>query len=237
MRLGVIPGRVKRGWPRFWMRVSALPPLRGIATGLASWGVPPCFQRHFLADLAPTGFISPRARVWGERIRLGVHVFIDDGVLIYQEPSGLGVELADRSRLMENTHVLTGAGGRVSIGSGTNVHRGCQLNGYHSAIRIGRGVEIAARCAFYSYDHGMEPGSPISGQPLTSKGDIVIGDEAWLGYGVIVLSGVRIGCGAVVGAGSVVTRDVPDGGIAAGVPARVLKMRSDLRSEATGEDA
>jgi acetyltransferase-like isoleucine patch superfamily enzyme len=63
---------------------------------------------------------------------------------------------------------------------------------------------------------------------LQSKGSIVIGDEAWLGFGVIVLGGVRIGEGAVIGAGSVVTQDVPDGAIAMGVPARVVKMRSDL---------
>ncbi len=62
-------------------------------------------------------------------------------------------------------------------------------------------------------------------QPLQTKGGIFIHDEAWLGYGVIVLSGVQIGKGAVIGAGSVVTRDVPDNAIAVGVPARVVRMR------------
>ena len=52
---------------------------------------------------------------------------------------------------------------------------------------------------------------------------------AWLGYGVFVSSGVRIGKGAVVGAHSVVTKSVPAGAIVAGVPARVVKMREDLR--------
>ena len=63
---------------------------------------------------------------------------------------------------------------------------------------------------------------------MQTKGGIVIGDDAWLGVGVIVLDGVKIGKGAVVGAGSVVTRDIPDGAIATGVPARVVKMRRDL---------
>ena len=55
-----------------------------------------------------------------------------------------------------------------------------------------------------------------------------MGDHSWLGTGVIVLGGVRMGKGVVIGAGSVVTKDVPDGAIAVGVPARVVKMRKDL---------
>jgi acetyltransferase-like isoleucine patch superfamily enzyme len=88
---------------------------------------------------------------------------------------------------------------------------------------------IASGCALYSYDHGILPNMLIGKQPLQSKGRILIDDDAWLGFGVIVLSGVRIGKGAVVGAGSVVTRDIPDGAIAVGSPARVIKMRSELQ--------
>ncbi len=63
-------------------------------------------------------------------------------------------------------------------------------------------------------------------QPLTTKGDVVIENDAWLGFGVVVLSGVHIGEGAIIGAGSVVTRDVPEGAIAVGNPARVVRMRT-----------
>ena len=61
-----------------------------------------------------------------------------------------------------------------------------------------------------------------------SRGGIHISDDAWIGVGVIVLDGVRIGKGAVIGAGSVVTRDVPDNTIVAGVPAKVIRMRNDM---------
>jgi acetyltransferase-like isoleucine patch superfamily enzyme len=64
---------------------------------------------------------------------------------------------------------------------------------------------------------------------LQTKGDIVIEDDAWLGVGVVVLDGVRIGKGAVIGAGSVVTRDIPDNAIAVGVPASVVKMRGAIK--------
>lgn len=58
-----------------------------------------------------------------------------------------------------------------------------------------------------------------------SKGDIVIGDDVWLGYGSTVLSGVHIGQGAIIASGSVVTKDVPPYAIVGGVPAKVIKFR------------
>lgn len=58
-----------------------------------------------------------------------------------------------------------------------------------------------------------------------SKGDIVVEDDVWIGYGVTVLSGVHIGQGAVVAAGAVVTKDVPAYAIVGGVPAKVLRYR------------
>ncbi|GAA5056475.1 CatB-related O-acetyltransferase [Nocardia callitridis] len=60
---------------------------------------------------------------------------------------------------------------------------------------------------------------------LPNRGDTVIGNDVWLGYGVTVMPGVRIGHGAIVAAGSVVTADVPDYGIVGGNPARLIRMR------------
>ena len=160
---------------------------------------------------------------------LGDHIFIGERVLIYQADADSGpVDLGARVRVSREVIIETGAGGRLTIGDDTYVHPRCQFSAYHSSIRIGRGVSIAPNCAFYPYNHGMAPDLPIRRQPLRSRGDIIIEDEVWLGYGVIVLDGVRIGSGAVVGAGSVVVHDVPPGAIAQGVPARVIMFRSDL---------
>lgn len=60
-----------------------------------------------------------------------------------------------------------------------------------------------------------------------SKGDIIVEDDVWIGYGATILSGVHIGQGAVVAAGAVVTKDVPPYAIVGGVPAKVIKYRFD----------
>ena len=64
-----------------------------------------------------------------------------------------------------------------------------------------------------------------TGNEATGRGDILIDDDVWIGYGATVLSGVHIGQGAVVAAGAVVTKDVPPYAIAGGVPAKVLRYR------------
>ena len=66
--------------------------------------------------------------------------------------------------------------------------------------------------------------SDIEGHP-TSKGDVVIGNDVWIGYGSTILSGVEIGDGAVIASGSVVTKSIPAYTIVAGVPAQVMRKR------------
>ncbi len=56
---------------------------------------------------------------------------------------------------------------------------------------------------------------------------IVIGSDVWIGHGAILMKGIKVGNGAIIGGGSVVTHDIPDFGIVAGNPARLLKMRFD----------
>jgi acetyltransferase-like isoleucine patch superfamily enzyme len=63
--------------------------------------------------------------------------------------------------------------------------------------------------------------------PARTKGNVVIGHDAWIGLGALIMSGVTIGNGAVIGARSVVTRDVPPYAVVGGVPAQVIKFRFD----------
>lgn len=214
-------------WIRFWMALAGQSLPGRMASMLAAWAVPPHFGRVRLAALVRKGFIAPSARIHHAHFITGPHLMIDDRVLIVDNRSGGTVEFGSYVRICRDCILETGPEAGIYIGDGTFIQPRCQLSAHKAAIRIGRRVQIASGCAFYPYDHGMSAGTPIWEQPLTTRGDIVVGDDAWLGHGVIVLSGVRIGEGAVIGAGAVVTRDVPPKAIAVGNPARVVAMRGE----------
>ncbi len=215
-------------WKFFWMRFAGLSFLGRIATWLATWFAPPYWGRCHLSYYHSSGYISPKADIYHQNLQLGANIFIGDRVTIYNDRDGGQVELGPRVHLYGDSCIQTGKEGTVKIGADTHIQPRCQLSAYQAPINIGCNVLIATNCAFYPYDHCMMPGKLIHLQPLETKGGITVDDGAWLGCGVTVLNGVRIGKGAVIGAGSVVNQDIPDGAIAVGIPARVVKMRADL---------
>jgi acetyltransferase-like isoleucine patch superfamily enzyme len=220
---------IKSLWAHFWMRFAGTGCLGRTATRLAAAFTPPYYHRVYLSRITRKGYISPKATICHHQVHFGANVYVDDGVLFYEDRNGGAITLGDSVHLHRDTFIQTGQGGSVKIGPRTHIQPRCQLSAYLSPIIIGSDVEIAPYCAFYPYNHGISKGvGPISKLPLQTKGAIIVEDGSWLGVGVIVLDGVRIGKGAVVGAGAVVTRDVPDGAIVGGTPARVLKMRDNL---------
>lgn len=221
----------KRRWVRFWMRYAGLNGFGRFATCLATWFALPHKASKYLTYMNPRGYIAPTATIHHSDLRMGANILVGDNVVIYQAEKGGLVELGDQVHILRDTIIETGFGGSLSVGSKTTINPRCQVNAYLAPIRIGRGVQIAPNCALYSYDHGFAPGKTIRDQPIQTKGGIIIDDDVWLGFGVIVLSGVHIGKGSAIGAGSIVTHDIPDESIAVGRPARVIKMRSELAPE------
>ena len=195
------------------------------ATRLASIGVAPYYGRIFLSHYNKRGYIHPRATLAHDALHWGRHVFLDERVLLFQSEDGGPVSLGYQVRIMRDTLLQTGQGGSISLGDQCTVQVRCLFSAFIGDITIGAKTQIAANCSFYSYNHQVEAGRLIREQPLVSRGGITIGADCWLGNGVTVLDGVTIGKGAVLGAGSVLTHDVPDYGIACGVPARVIGRR------------
>jgi acetyltransferase-like isoleucine patch superfamily enzyme len=160
------------------------------------------------AEFGPRSVIAPPVRIDGEeRIAVGAGVFVGPGCWLHVEGDGrqVALELGDRS----------------SIGAYS------ALSAVQSVV-IGKRV-LTARHIYVS-DHSHEFGQPalaVRDQGLTKIAAVEICDGAWLGEAVVVCPGVRIGRGAVIGANSVVTTDVPDGGVAVGAPARVVRVRAD----------
>ena len=222
---------IQRRWARLWMRFAGLSPPGRVATYLAGWLAPPYKGRTYLAHLTPNSYISPDASIFHEQLELGNNVFIGERTVIYQAQNGGAVKIGERTHLHREIIIETGDGGSLIIGNDTHIQPRCQFSAYKGSIIIGSNVQIAPFCAFYPYNHQFESNKAIKDQSLFTKGGIVIEDDAWIGVGAIVLDGVRIGKGAVVGAGSVVNDNIPDDSIAAGVPARVVKMRKDFSQQ------
>jgi acetyltransferase-like isoleucine patch superfamily enzyme len=106
-----------------------------------------------------------------------------------------------------------------TIGEQNNIRAG------GGSIIIGAHCRISQQVSIVSSDHGIGKDKLIREQGWTSKGDIIIEDDVWIGCSSQILAGVRIGKGAVIAAGSLVNKDVPEYAVVAGVPAKIVKYR------------
>ena len=114
-------------------------------------------------------------------------------------------------------------GYNIHIGEGSFVNFDCVFLDL-APIRIGRNTLIGPKVQLLTPHHPLDPDLRATGREAGKP--ITIGDNCWLGGGVIVCPGVRIGNGAIIGAGSVVTRDIPANSVAVGNPARVTRTLS-----------
>lgn len=130
----------------------------------------------------------------------------------------------DRVRLystLATIELAVNRGGTLEIGEETFVNYGTSLSA-SQLVRIGPRCNIGTHCIVMDNDfHCLEPERRLE-RPESRP--IVLEENVWLGARAIVLPGVTIGEGSVIGAGSVVTRDVPPRAVAAGVPARVIRQ-------------
>ncbi len=154
--------------------------------------------------LDPTCFVAPSARVFAEPHR---EVIVGAGAAIGAD---------------------TFVHGPVVIGANVTLNPRVSVDGGRAGVTIGDDTRIATGATIFAFDHGVAPDRLVRDQPVRSRG-ITIGRDVWIGANAGVTDGVDIGDGAVVGMGAVVTRDVPAGAVVAGVPARVIGQRGDVK--------
>lgn len=153
----------------------------------------------------------------GGGARLGPHVRIVLG-------DCAGLVLGNNTVVERGGEITALGGGRVKIGDNTRIGSFCN-------IRSDSGISIGSDCYVAQFvsivDGGYEfrdKTLPIASSRYRSKASCV-GNNVWLGVGAVILPGVTVGDGAVVGAGAIVTRDVPPYAVAVGNPARILEYR------------
>ena len=124
--------------------------------------------------------------------------------------------------------------GEVRIGDKTVLGQECTISAYQH-VSIGEQCIFADRVMLIDFDHNVaDVERPVRVQGI-HKRDVRVGNNVWIGFGAQLLCGVTVGDNAIVGAGAVVTRDVPANAVVAGVPARVIRMREAPRTLRWGE--
>lgn len=167
--------------------------------------------------------------VGAEHIAIGDEVKIGRDVRIRSFGKNSRVCIAAQVELDRGVDIKIHHNGEVDIGERTYIGPYTCLSGNY--IKIGKDCLIASHSGLYANNHGFaDPTCKIRDQRSTYKG-IVIEDDCWLGSGVRVLDGVTIGQGSVIGAGAVVTKNIPPYSVAVGVPAKVITQRHGSRDD------
>ncbi len=176
---------------------------------------------------------SGRGVQWGSNISLrhaykmhiGAGTAIDgDSMLCARGCDEDGFRIGEGVIISRCTYIQSKCG-NIEIGDFCSIGVQCYISAVND-VSIGNNVLIAGQCYVGGGRYPMERnGIPMKDQGAYSKGPIVIGDDVWIGAGVKILDNVVVGEGSIVGAGAVVTKDVPPYAIVAGVPAKVIGER------------
>lgn len=134
-------------------------------------------------------------------------------------------------------NIITYCGDNVNLEPNIKFDIALQIDDYsgigsyseiYGDVRIGKYVMMGTGVKIYSRNHKFSRiDIPMCKQGFSDVKPVVIEDDVWIGGSVIILPGVHVGCGALLGAGAVVTKDVPKYAVVGGNPAKILKYRDD----------
>jgi acetyltransferase-like isoleucine patch superfamily enzyme len=177
-----------------------------------------------LGEVGSNCFIGKNVRFnIPQNISLGDRVFIEESSYFDVQSIEGHIWIKDDVHLSQYC-ILSAGPGNLCLDEGVFIGPFGYIIG-NGGLEIGKNTLIAKNSTIMTESHRyMDPSVPIKFQGH-ELGKVQIGENVWIGANVVVLTGVTIGDGSVVGAGSVVTTDIPRYGIAAGVPAKVIRKR------------
>ncbi|WP_224242906.1 acyltransferase [Hyalangium gracile] len=158
-----------------------------------------------------------------ETVQIAEGCFVSPQARLFAEP-GRTLVIGPGSSIASDAFVH----GPIVLGRDVSINARASLDGGAAGIHIGDGTRIATGATLYAFNHGLNPDRELRDQPVTSRG-IRVGEDVWIGANAGVTDGVTIGAHAVIAMGAVVTKDVPEWGIVAGVPARLIGDRRERR--------
>jgi len=148
------------------------------------------------------------------------------------EQSGFGIGSADICLLGKNVNIEHGAdfgsGRHIEIGDNSGLGVRCWIGAAVIGNDVMIGPDVVVLSASHKFDRTDIPMCQQGGEPLRP---VYIGDDVWIGTWAIILPGRKIGKGAIIGAGAVVTKDVPEYAIVGGNPARVIRYRNQQQMD------
>lgn len=155
--------------------------------------------------------------------KCGPGLFVDRG-FSFKYPPHTGIQIGRDVSFGPFTTLDCPESGKVIIRDRASFTRGVILAAAEY-LEVGEDVLIGEYTSLRDSDHGIDNSDEIISKQKFNSAPVIVERNVWIGRGVAVLKGVRIGSGAVIGANAVVKTNVPPNSIAAGVPARIIRMR------------
>ena len=193
------------------------------------------FTLKKLGSYGKNVLIEPNVRFKNpSKISLGNNIELRQGCQLYAQDNTmdenkmnpkLRIILEDYVHIKENVNLST-YGGYIHIGKRSNIGHNCVLYG-QGGIEIGEDVLVGPNCSIISGNHLFDEIGKTINKSGTHDLGIKIGNDVWIGANCVILDGLSIGDGAVIGGGSVVTKDVEPYSVCFGNPARFFRKRGE----------
>jgi len=198
--------------------------LLGNLSGILGYGLRSIFYKFLFKTCGKRpGFGKGTILRQPNNIVLGNKILLDDYASLDVRGKNGQIEVFDHVSIGRFSSIIA-KDSQIKLGKGVNVGAFTRIAS-QSKVEIGESVLIAAYCYIGPGNHQLGDESvPLISKAMQNKGGVKIGAHAWIGTRATILDGVTIGEGAIIGAHSLVTSDIPARSIAVGTPAKVIKM-------------